>query len=266
MVIYFLGKQHSTLEANSSRLVTKIRWVIESANGRIKRWKYFSNVLINNNFPFINDDLRNICAIINRFRPQLASTNDEEHEDLYRKMVITSRKENPFVEIALGFSKRILNKNKKLDPLTISFPVLTEEYIEALTFGVYQLKQARSYTFEHLDENGNYMFEIYEEVDTFGVEKIVHIKLNSRHQSQTKHDAWIHYNPNLKLTEGQNPILNWYCTCKTGARIFGMCAHIVSVLWFLGYARYNLNLNSKRKCDLFLKLCLDASRAKQLLN
>jgi hypothetical protein len=60
-------------------------------------------------------------------------------------------------------------------------------------------------------------------------------------------------------------------TCKTlvwkdRERESFKSAHIVSVLWFLGYARYNLNLNSKRKCDLFLKLCLDASRAKQLLN
>ena len=36
----FLGnkKQHSTKEANESRLVTMIRWVVESANGRIKRY------------------------------------------------------------------------------------------------------------------------------------------------------------------------------------------------------------------------------------
>ena len=50
------GKQHNTEDANSSRLVTKIRWVIESANGRIKKWKYFSNVLINKNIHTIKQD------------------------------------------------------------------------------------------------------------------------------------------------------------------------------------------------------------------
>lgn len=38
-------KQMSTADANTSRLVTKIRWVVESANARIKRWKFFDRVL-----------------------------------------------------------------------------------------------------------------------------------------------------------------------------------------------------------------------------
>lgn len=30
----------------------------------------------------------------------------------------------------------------------------------------------------------------------------------------------------------------WYCVCKTGARVVGVCAHVASVLWYLGYARH----------------------------
>jgi hypothetical protein len=40
----------------------------------------------------------------------------------------------------------------KLDPKELNFPLLSEEYIEALTFGIYQLTQAKSYTASHLDE------------------------------------------------------------------------------------------------------------------
>ena len=159
--------------------------------------KYFQNVLINKNIHFIQDDFLNICAIINRFRPQICSTNDDDKIDLYKKMLITSQKENPFIDRCQQFSKRILNKNKRLDPNSLIFPVLTEEYIESLTFGVYQLKQARSYTFEHLDENGNYLFEINEQEDN-QYEKIIHVKLHSRFQSQKIHDAWIEYNPDLR--------------------------------------------------------------------
>ena len=38
----FLGKdkQHTTQEANLSRLITKIRWVVESVNGRLKKWEF----------------------------------------------------------------------------------------------------------------------------------------------------------------------------------------------------------------------------------
>jgi hypothetical protein len=37
--------QHTTQEANESRLVTKTRWVVESANGIIKKWLYFNKVV-----------------------------------------------------------------------------------------------------------------------------------------------------------------------------------------------------------------------------
>ena len=45
-------KQHSTEEANESRLVTKVRWVVESANGQIKQWKALSNDMPNTQIPF----------------------------------------------------------------------------------------------------------------------------------------------------------------------------------------------------------------------
>ena len=38
---FLFEKQHSDLEANESRLVTKVRWVVESVNGLIKQWNYF---------------------------------------------------------------------------------------------------------------------------------------------------------------------------------------------------------------------------------
>jgi hypothetical protein len=41
----------------------------------------------------------------------------------------------------------------------IEFPSLTEEYVRSLTFGTYQIKQAKPYTREHLDDEGKYYFE-----------------------------------------------------------------------------------------------------------
>lgn len=31
-------------------------------------------------------------------------------------------------------------------------------------------------------------------------------------------------------------------TCKSGARILGTCAHVTTILWFLGCARYEQNI------------------------
>lgn len=35
-----------------------------------------------------------------------------------------------------------------------------------------------------------------------------------------------------------SPIQSYYCTCKSDARTLGSCAHVASVLSFLGFARH----------------------------
>ena len=64
-------KQHFVQEGNESRLVTKIRWVVESANGRIKQWRALRHVIPNSQVPFIEDYVRIVCAICNAYRPPL---------------------------------------------------------------------------------------------------------------------------------------------------------------------------------------------------
>ena len=250
-------KQHSSIEANQSRIVTKIRWVIESVNSRIKKWKYFSNVLINKNIEFIEKDFRNICALINKYRPQIATTEDDDKFEDYRKMLKISEKENTFLAEMAKYSNRIKKNAKCVDSIIINFPKLTEEYICSLTFGIYQLKQAKSYTAEHIDENGNYLFQMFYADDD---ETVIHVKLGSRFSKSVIHKTRIKYDCNLKLIEGQNPITQWCCDCKAGARVFGMCAQVASILWFLGIARHEDKLMLPRKCDLFkdiVKTCLE---------
>ena len=60
-------KQNSTEEANHSRLVTKIRWDVESANGRIK--KAMDQVMPNSQVHCVGDHVRIVCAIRNAHRP-----------------------------------------------------------------------------------------------------------------------------------------------------------------------------------------------------
>jgi len=66
-------------------------------------------------------------------------------------MVILSSKENLFQKrVDSTYKARILKSKKRFDVKTIVFPDLTEEYIQSLTHGVYQLKQAIPYTKEHI--------------------------------------------------------------------------------------------------------------------
>lgn len=60
-------KQLPVEESNTTRLVTKIRWVVESVNGRIKLWKYLDRVLPNSQIPYISDYVQIVCTIMNKY-------------------------------------------------------------------------------------------------------------------------------------------------------------------------------------------------------
>uniref|UniRef100_A0A8W8MLA5 DDE Tnp4 domain-containing protein n=1 Tax=Magallana gigas TaxID=29159 RepID=A0A8W8MLA5_MAGGI len=91
-------KQLSTDAANTSRLVTKIRWVVESANARIKQWKYLSYILPSSQIPFIGDYVRIVCSICNRYLKPLASGSVEEDQALGAKMLFLSKQVNQLKE------------------------------------------------------------------------------------------------------------------------------------------------------------------------
>jgi hypothetical protein len=65
----------------------QIRWVVESANARIKNFKWLDRVLPTNQVPFIADYVRIVCAISNRYFPALGRTvNKDDDIQLAREM------------------------------------------------------------------------------------------------------------------------------------------------------------------------------------
>ncbi|OWF40567.1 hypothetical protein KP79_PYT19999 [Mizuhopecten yessoensis] len=60
-------QQHTVGESNASRLVTKIRWVVEAVYGRLKTWKYLDRVLPNYQIPYVGDIVGIVCAICIKF-------------------------------------------------------------------------------------------------------------------------------------------------------------------------------------------------------
>ena len=44
-------KQHSTADANNSRMCTKIRWIVEAFHGRLKKWRIFDDKIHNTLIP-----------------------------------------------------------------------------------------------------------------------------------------------------------------------------------------------------------------------
>lgn len=236
-------KQHTVEEANSSRLITKIRWVVESVNGRLKLWRYLANVVPNTQIPHIGDDIKLVAAICNKYKPPLNSGNQEEDQLLAAKMKMLASKGNALYErvVEEKLDRRIAAwKNMDSENVVEGFPTLSEEELTNITVGVYQLKLARSYTCEHLDEDGDYIIMLNDEI-----QDILRVKIQSRHTSSKLYLLWIEYGPAV--------IKGWYCQCKAGARVVGACAHVSSVLWYLGYARYADSVRSVKNWSMYLE-------------
>jgi hypothetical protein len=56
-------------------LITKVRWVVESANGRIKQWRFLDKLV-----KYIGDFVKIVCAILNCFRPRTLSIDTSSNE------------------------------------------------------------------------------------------------------------------------------------------------------------------------------------------
>ncbi|CAF3469556.1 unnamed protein product, partial [Rotaria socialis] len=73
-------RQFTTDEANESRCVTKIRWVVEAVNARLKQFKFFSNTVQNLSIPHLEEYLSIVCSIINRYRTPIKTSALEDIE------------------------------------------------------------------------------------------------------------------------------------------------------------------------------------------
>lgn len=124
-------KQHTSLEANLSRCVTNVRWVVEAVNDRLKKWKFLDHVVQNNHIPYIGDLVRIVASLLDKYKPPI-KTNDDEYDNLTRNMRLAC---------ALRFHGRSKTwKAIDAQDLQVAFPVLSLDHLRNLTIGIYQLK------------------------------------------------------------------------------------------------------------------------------
>ncbi|KAK3102132.1 hypothetical protein FSP39_009062 [Pinctada imbricata] len=215
--------QMSTDSANTSRLVTKIRWVVESANSRIKQWTYLSRILPSHQIPFIGDFVRIVCAISNRYLKPLSCAPSNEDQAIGCKMLHLSHQANRLKDYV---------EENHLDRRTAcwrpiedveDFPRLDEEQLRSLTCGTYQLRLSPNYAQEHLE--GDCAINIHKEEP-----RLLRVRLQSRHVSSRTYQLWIRYD--------EANVVAWYCKCRAGARVVGMCAHVAAIVWYIGFARH----------------------------
>ena len=238
------AKQHTIEEANASRLVTKVRFVVECHHGRFKKWNFFTNVQPTANIKRMQKSLRILCAALNAFRPPIYNTEDtrEMHERIAERMLERSAMiKNPLFERVeqgpLSSRGRLFTAIRPDEyPLTShqayaivqGFPKLSLSVIkDHITCGTYQVEQARHYCNEHMASNDSaFVFYIHKAAND-----LIRARVQSRHKSATKYFVWVQFT--------STEVKGHYCQCKAGMRTVGCCAHVATIIWYLGYARHN---------------------------
>ncbi|CAF3542725.1 unnamed protein product [Rotaria socialis] len=96
---FFNGRrQFTTDDANESRCITKVRWVVEAVNARLKQFKFFSNTVQNSSIPSLEDYLSIDCAIINRYRRSVKISSLDDAEISVKMQALRSKK-NTFEKV-----------------------------------------------------------------------------------------------------------------------------------------------------------------------
>lgn len=163
-------------------------------------------------------------------------------------MLALSKKNND-LKIYAENEKR--KKNESIHVNALHFPILSEDFIRKLAYGVYQLKQAKNYTKEQ--PSGSYIQYLSslkrKKSDKNKVKITELVATNIQHFYRVRY-----YTKYIKS--------GWYYDCKTGARVVGTSAHVASVLQHFGVAKNEPKLLHKTAASTYEKLFLDASSIK----
>lgn len=248
------NNQLTTAQANKTRCVTMVRWVVEVVNGRFKRdFKVFRQNFFNLATPHLMDDFKIAAAILNKFHPLLEDNTDASVLlELALSRLNTPNHLGDFVkENNLNRTRAVFRRINGHIPSLNNFPLLDLTELRKISLGNYQIKQARSYCGEHLKSNGSYIIEVCENVlrinsthqSLVGNNYLLRGRIKSRHISGKIYFTYILVSNESDVANSCNAIEAYYCNCLVGMRTVGCCAHVMSILWYLGFARHQQNMN-----------------------
>ena len=135
-------KQIDVQNANNSRFVTMLRWVVESINARIKRFKWFNQVVPNSSLPSIQDFICILAALLNCFHASMKTPSPDD-DDIIRRMNSLRNKSHTLL---IHLNDCHLTGNSiwnvtDIQHLPQKFPKLSLSDIRTLTLGI-SLKMA----------------------------------------------------------------------------------------------------------------------------
>lgn len=255
--------QLTTEMANIAHSVTMQRWVVESRNGHIKTiYKFLDGIIQRAHVLNLRDFYLIAGALINRYRnlihmPEKTIALARQIKNRMNDVNVLQMK----IE-AENLARRIAVWEQLNQDHVPEFPMYDLEYLRSITHGPYQLKLSASYIQDKLDHESTDIFQVDRNREEPG---LLRFRIYSRFRNSTRYQLWICFqidDDDEQCDEANNgnfngPILGYYCQCKAGARTVGCCAHVASVLWYLGWARYQQTI--KYPSRALLNYILDAA-------
>lgn len=81
---------------------------------------------------------------------------------------------------------------------------------------------------------------------------LVKAYMKSRYRSGKHHHIFVLAD---KSKQGGDSIIEYYCTCESGARTVGCCSHVMTIVWYLGYGQYNgVQVPNPEMCDVSITI------------
>uniref|UniRef100_A0A2A4J551 SWIM-type domain-containing protein n=1 Tax=Heliothis virescens TaxID=7102 RepID=A0A2A4J551_HELVI len=212
-------------------------------------FKIFRQNYFNRASKHVMIDFSVAAALINKFHTKIRDRDDAAQilEIVNQNMEINN-------DLSEYVRERNLNRaradfrNINVDSENVrEFPVLSYSDLILIACGTYQLKQAPSYYGEHIRFNGCYQIElcndhrgsIMEGVNVSPNCFLLRARIAGRHISRKVYFVYILINSN---DSGRSAIKKYCCNCIVGRRTVGCCAHVMTVIWYLGWARYQTNI------------------------
>lgn len=152
--------QLTTTQANKSRLVTKMRFAIEAANGRMKnKWSLFQKIIPSILTTNLMADYKIGAALLNSFSKPILC----EKEDFFNigsRMMRSVHTKNELARINSAKFKNTQKRHFGSFEGQLYFPRLNQEQIKNISLGNYAIRQAISYVAEHKKLHGHFKISI----------------------------------------------------------------------------------------------------------
>lgn len=224
--------QLTSQEANDSRFITKIRWVVEAVHGALgQKFRLLHHRMDNKLLPSLKSVCRIASFLHNTFGKRLNS-DPELTNTIVDYMKERKNQHNTLKELIE--TENLSRRKKPFTTMTatslMDFPELTERDLKILFTGMYQLSQAVCYLAELMKDQVSLNIEYLKEND-----KILRMKIHSRHINRKTYHSYIEYEPN---SIGYTAIKRYSCDCANGNRTVGCCSHVAAIIYYLPNGRF----------------------------